>query len=258
MEPGFIEGVPHDLENMLGGFSPDGVSNITAEDVVAGIVGYVQSDASWPGMVRPVTRTVYCWFPPVPGSVEMPIAGCLDICVALYHGNYGFDPDRHVRMEPQRVSIDLAAHAEDEYSCLLGMREAPLTGMLESVGRIVNSSMRYDFQKVIDARRENGMDTAKYEKLAAEEVFTGDTPLVGICVDAGRAIRKILSALNMDSRYVFTWVKVGGDDDTHDTTLVFDRTSGDWAVVNSKSPTKQYYLVPKEKLEELGHPYYRK
>lgn len=42
---------------------------------------------------------------------------------------------------------------------------------------------------------------------------------------------------------------------SHDTTLVFNKETGYWVVINSKSPVKVYNLVPKEKLVEIGRPY---
>jgi hypothetical protein len=256
MESGYISGRPPDLERTLRGVDPVGISNLSHQEIADSVVGYVRGEVNWPGTDMPVTRTLYCWFPMAPGSLEIPIAGNPGICVALDPDRYGSSSARLARMNPQRLPFDLAPHAEAEYSKVLARREAPIGWLLETAGYVVNSSMRYDFDRVIEERRAKGFDTSKYDALAEKALPSGDEVLVGICSDAGVLIRQVLLELHLEPRYVFSWVKSGGDGDTHDTTAVIDRQTGNWMVISSKSPTKHYNLVPADRLEELGWPYH--
>jgi hypothetical protein len=85
---------------------------------------------------------------------------------------------------------------------------------------------------------------------------TGREVMKGVCTTAGYFIRQIMHHLGLEDSIKFSHVTSCTERlANHDTTLVFDRGTGHWAVINSKSPIKPYNLVPKDRLPDLGRPY---
>ena len=130
----------------------------------------------------------------------------------------------------------------------------------------INHSMEYDFAGILESLRQERAvrfeDPADLERhLAAIEAGFrstgyqphGDEVMKGACDTAGGLIRELLFGLMIGEPYRFMHVTSAKGEVLHDTTMVFDRQRGYWAIVNSKSPTKPYNLVPKDRLEELVH-----
>jgi hypothetical protein len=151
--------------------------------------------------------------------------------------------------------LDLSSQAESAYQRILGSKEINLNELLDTVGFIVNHSMEYDFDKF----RSQCQREESYAPVgAARESYriSGHEVSKGTCVDSGLQIRSILGSLGLEEKYKFLDVSsVNGS--SHDITVVFDKKSGEWAVINSKSPSKPYNLVPKNRLVELGSPYFK-
>ena len=115
--------------------------------------------------------------------------------------------------------------------------------------------MAYDFGKTRKLEEELGKDPSKWDEPQKSYRPTGEEVMKGTCVDAGELIRTILGSLGMEDRLKYSYVQARNNFAPHNTTVVFDKISGEWAVINSKSPTKPYNLTPKDKLVELGKPY---
>ncbi len=210
----------------------------------------------------------YFFFPKTDDTVDVTIEYCMHI--PLKPENYGFPDGRMVGIKPRRRKLELSDMARDEYESLLKKRQVPANKLFESAGFIINDSMEYDFESLwwgarvffFENNRGNEVKTErqlrefKAETEDCSYTPTGREVTKGICVTAGSYIRFLLRSLNMEDRIAFTHVTAQTNDIvSHDTTLVFDRGTGHWAVINSKSPLKPYNLVPFEKLEELGRPY---
>lgn len=261
MKEGYIPGAPDDLEAQLRRIDEACFSvertNIQRDQVITAIQGYV----TIPQRVFPKTpvaestqlREMYFFFPPSEDARLIPLwdSWCV---VPLRLDCYGFSEEA-MDMQPERISLELSAAAETQYRRIVGMRKIGIADLLETVGFITNDSMRYDFDKIIAIDRELGNDTAKWEQMRMGYTQSSREVTSGICTDAGNSIRKILSSLNIEKRFAFLSVGVTGVLRSHNTTLFFDRDTSRWAVINSKSPTKVYNLVPKERLGELGYPY---
>jgi len=169
--------------------------------------------------------------------------------------NYGFEGESS-RLKPNKVyGLNLNSVSREKYDSLLLREEATLGEILETVGSIVNSSMRYDFEKIIGREQASG-HVSDWSDAKLNYAPTGEEVSQGICVDAGEQIRNILYNLGLDSKYkiLFVGSDIGGF--YHDTTLVFNKESGNWGVINSKSPTKEFNFATKEQLKQLGSPYY--
>ena len=99
-------------------------------------------------------------------------------------------------------------------------------------------------------------DAREFVRMVREYKPNGDETLVGYCTHAGDQIRILLTQFIMDPNLRFANVsspilQVVG----HDTTLIFDIETQNWAVINSKSPIKLLNLTPFERLHEIGRPY---
>lgn len=253
----FVVGTPADLESKLKNFNPSNRSNISLDELRKNVNGYVPEDNPTSIQYGYVSKVVYFYFPKTSSSLDIKFAGHFELFIPLEPSNYGFPDESVVKFDPVPLDLSLTQEAKKAYSSILESREMPINELLEKVGFIVNSSMDYDFAKIIQLRREKGLDISHYENLSSAQ-RSQSKELSGLCSDAGDLIRGLLLSLNMEPRYGFTYVKSvspADESNTHNTTLVFDKTTGRWAVINSKSPTILYNLVPKDKLPELGKPY---
>lgn len=252
------------LNSCLSGYIPDG-SNIFAEELKAYAKGhflreglYIEIDGVWK---EPEDYSdIYFFFPKQSDSLDISLGFNH---IALQPEKYGFSQDKVVEISPKEIELNLSKPAKETYNKILLSREMPLNELLESVGRIVNDSIKFDFESVKqDILKASYGDIeyniSKWNELEKKYTPSGIEVMTGVCKHAGKMIRDILQSLNLrDIRYCH--VSANGSDNrdmiSHDTTLVFDKNTGEWAVINSKSPRKLYNLVPKEKLPELGRPY---
>ena len=173
--------------------------------------------------------------------------------VALAPTEYGFSDERVVTLKPKEIEglkSRLSPEAAERYNQILHSSKLSFNYLLESVGFIVNHSMAYDKTKFNDFIKADEL-----QREVQQYVQEGHETMKGICSDAGTLIRKILYSLGIDDSLGVSFAQSHNGKTAHDTTLVFDKKSGEWAVINSKSPTKEYNLVPKDKLCELGAPY---
>jgi hypothetical protein len=179
------------------------------------------------------TTTYYIFFPKTGTSVQIPL-GQTGVYISLEPDNYGLKRE--------------------------------VEAIVESSGAEVNNAMAYDFEKIEDAlsaeieKAEGSLRLAKeqereyYRAMKRDYQPKGNERIKGVCSDAGEMIRERLYE-TLSEQYGVILVSANNGRTTHDTTLVFNKETGHWAVVNSKSPVKEYNLVPKEKLAELGTPY---
>ena len=257
-----ISGVPPDLDRLLQEapvtlFSSE-YSNLSIEQLRASVCEYTPRPQlffpkSSPAETPPMNET-YVFFPPSEGARLIPLWLNSFLKVPLSLDRYGFS-GKTTEIRPREIPLQLSTAAQTQYSRMAGMGKIEIADMLETVGFVVNDSMEYDFCKMITIDRELGNDIGKWEQLRTTYRPSGKEMVKGICDDAGKTIRSILSSLGIDERLRFFYVGTMNAFAPHDTTAVFDSISGYWAVINSKSPTKPYNLVPPEKLGELGFPY---
>ncbi len=258
----FVPGIPQGLERHIARFSPSKNStNITSEEIRLSTVGYIPkpgwSFTAPDGEKKTVepSEDIYLFFPKQEGSVEIPVGDQNEIFIALQLNNYWLPLEKKVKISPQKLELRLSDIARTAYEMLFNFEELPLSKLLKSVGFIVNDSMEYDFEKLRRFEVEVGKDPSKWDPVQKDYKPTGRETIKGICTDAGDLIRSILLSLNLDQNIGFTHVRTDDGFSNHDTTLVFDKQDGRWVVINSKSPTKDYILVPKYRLPELGEPY---
>ena len=268
-----INGIPENLEELLRDFISGVNTNITADELRHSVVGYTKDlprgfkpgkmVSSTGKMIKPAGEEslsssidVYCFFPPYENSTNIHKK---EINIALQPEKYGFMPDRRVQIHPSRLELGLSRQARLIYDGILDSQEIGVSQLLEDVGFIVNHSMEYDFDKFIRLSRKP-KDYTHVE--AARKYYrpTGEEVNKGICTDAGKMIRRILGSLRMEDKIKYIDVGTVNSSGFHDTTVIFDKVSGEWAVINSKSPilSKQYNLMPEDKLPDLGSPYFRR
>lgn len=262
MEPKFIYGTPQGLEKHIAAYSPPNFStNISPEELRRAVVGYIPKPGwSYTALdgekkiVEP-SEDIYLFFPKQKDSIEIPLGDQNEVFIAPQLVKYWFPLERKVKISPQRLELKLSDIARTTYELLLGLQELPLTKLLGSVGFIENDSMEYDFEKLRRLEIEAGKDPSKWDPIQKGYKPTRREKIKGICTDAGGIIRKLLLSLGLDTSIGFTHVRTNDGFSNHDTTLVFDKQDGRWVVINSKSPTKDYILIPKYRLPELGQPY---
>lgn len=256
----FIEGIPEGLEKHLATYTPNQRTNITLEELRSYVRGYIPKPA-WSftdgdeKKVVPASEDVYFFFPFREGSVELKIGDQIEMFAALQREKYGFSPEQRVRINPSRLELTLSEQARQKYESILNSGEIVVNDLLEAVGFIVNHSMEYDFEKIRRMDKQQGDDPSRWDEVQRNYKPTGEEVIKGICTDAGLMIRGILGSLGIEDRLKYTYVSSSNNLSYHDTTCVFDKTSGEWAVISSKSPTKPYNLTPKNRLAELGFPY---
>lgn len=198
---------------------------------------------------------IYFFFPKTDDSIDIKVNGVEGLFVPLDPKKYGFSDSKTVKLSPTRLDADLSGRARELYEGLVCSDEISLNELLESAGYIVNSSVEYDIDEARRLEIKHGGDGLKWDEYKQTYQPTGEEVMKGRCEAAGNIIRGLLFSLGIEDRFLFTRVNAANGITTHDTTLVFDRESGEWAVINSKSPIKTYNLVPEEKLTELGRPY---
>ncbi len=272
MSKQFIIGTPEGIDELLSGYDPLGLSNLSIEELRGSVTGYVPDDGfammSDDGKLEPTdSKEVYFFFPKEDGSIDIGLRNHHSLYVPLSLDKYGFSTEREVGITPQKLDLNLSEEAQAAYCELLDSTNAGLSTLLERVGYIINHSMEYDFEKVIRDRRtyieedclepeELELEIQGYEAQLRSKGYSshGGEVMKGICGDAGKLIRQLLFSLGINEDFGIVHV-TSNNGFRHDTTLIFDKLTGEWAVINSKSPTKPYNLVPKEKLYELGTPY---
>jgi hypothetical protein len=256
----YTEGIPEGLEKHLGIYTPDERTNLTNGELRTSVRGFVPKEG-WSFKIGgeetkvDPSEDVYFFFHKQDDSVEIPVAGQHKMYIPLQREQYGFSPTQRVRINPSRLELDLSRSASEVYEGILNSTEMGASELFEIVGFIVNHSMEYDFEKIIASEKELGNDTSKWNEPQRNYHPTGEEVTKGICVDAGAIVRNLLGSLGMEERFGYTCANASNSFAPHDTTVVFDKVSGEWAAINSKSPTKPYNLTPKERLVELGSPY---
>lgn len=195
------------------------------------------------------TYTKYAYFSPDSGRDDFNFYGYV---VPLSSDKYGFSSSRNVRVRGKSNKIKISPEAQRLHDEMFANDEVPLNAALETIARCINDSMEYDVTVI-----ESGNYSQEFKDKIKSSGYKprGDETLKGVCVDAGKLIRQLLGQTLSDSMLRYTHVGSRTEISAHDTTLVFDIESGEWAVINSKSPLKQYNVVSKEKLPELGYPY---
>lgn len=188
-------------------------------------------------------------------SVVADLGGHTGIQIPFSPRKYGFDNDRTVKLSPRPYELNLTPEARVMYDDILKKKEIPLNDLLEKIGFIVNSSMAYDFDAIKAAESKPGRVKTKDWDVEKKK-FPEETnkPMKGYCHHAGTHIRNMLHHLGLEQKIGYTHNTAGGETD-HDTTIVFDKETGEWAVINSKSPYKKFNLASKDQLKELGKTY---
>jgi hypothetical protein len=210
---------------------------------------------------KKISGVIYFYFNKNEGSIDIEVGDRVGY-VPLMPDKYGFNGER-TQLNPRKIEgLSLNDTSRIKYNGLLSKCDASLPEILETVGDIVNSSMEYDFNRIIDKEKSSAMNkvnssgcVSDWSDAKLRYVPTGDEVSLGICQDAGKQIRSILLNLGMDSKYKIKLVDSSKGGSIHDTTIVFNKDSGAWGIVNSKSPTKEFNLATRDQLQELGTPY---
>jgi len=183
--------------------------------------------------------------------------------IPLSLDNYGFLDSRIVKLNKSYDGgLKFSESMKEEYNSLFENDKISLNIALETIAKCVNNSIRFDIEGLSKKFHDQGCTwcsgfSEEFLRLAKDSYKPfGDETLVGICSDAGRIIRSLISKNIEENIIQYTHISAQSKLSTHDTTLILDTREGIWAVVNSKSPLKKYNLVPKEQLQELGSPYY--
>jgi len=201
------------------------------------------------------SEDIYFYFNKEEDSLNIPVGNHIGY-ISLMADKYGFEGEKS-KLNPVVVEgLNLNDSSRKRYEMLISKQEATLPEILETVGFVVNSSMRYDFDKIIKKEKSLGY-VSNWDEAKSKYAQPGDEVSQGVCFDAGKQIRNILCNLGMNSKYKIRHVSSSKNGFLHDTTLVFNEESGTWGVINSKSPTKDFDFATKDQLEELGHPYYK-
>ena len=180
-----------------------------------------------------------------------------DIFVHGYHipveyENYGFPNSRTVGIDTRGRITGFSEKPQQTYDSLFLTGRVPLNEALETIAAAVNESTVYDVEAVL-----TGDFNEEFKRNVKElnYVPNGDEVTSGICSDTGNVIRTLLGNTLRDPSLRYTHIGARGEVSAHDTTFLLDIETGEWVVVNSKSPFKPYNVVPREKLPELGDPY---
>jgi hypothetical protein len=247
-------GRPLDLQRVLEDFNPRD-SNITVDNLEENVIGYIESGINWFVTCTPMSDQVYFFLRVEDPVVSVRLAGHYEVYIALNPDLYGFTFEKS-DINPTGLDINLVPEAAYAYNNLLNTKRIPINNLLETVGFVINRSMRYDLEGLIHKSKDKNIEPLNHSDIIEQYNEEGDEVTTGLCTDAGQLIRLILKNLYLPSRYLFTPVKAAeASPISHDTTLFVDTISGRWAVINSKSLTKTYNLVPKDRILELGKPY---
>lgn len=257
-----MENMPVTLEGKLktheNSLAYDGYSEEELRSNVTGFVPKKSLQFKINGKLTPKkpSEDIYFYFNKDENSVDIPVGTYVGY-IPLAIEKYGFNAETS-KLNPQIVEeLNLNNASMKRYQSLVSKQEAKLSEILETVGSIVNSSMMYDFEKIIEKEKSLGY-VSDWSEAKSKYIPTGEEVSQGVCFDAGEQIRNILYNLGMDSKYKFKHVSSSKNGFMHDTTIIFNEESGAWGVINSKSPTKGFNFATKEQLEELGSPYYKK
>jgi len=199
------------------------------------------------------------YFTPSPSNIKIPIS--LEenpwelYKIPLNPKLYGFSSTRLSYLHQNSQVIGFAPPAQASIDKLFHENNHPLNEILETITSAVNRSVEYDLESI---KKSPKLTNFTKNVLQDSDYFPeGDETVKGVCTEAGYLIRTLLSRMVNDPelRYMELLTYSKKTLCHHDTTLVFDINSGEWVVLNSKSPLKQYNLVPKEKLKDLGKPF---
>jgi hypothetical protein len=262
MSQEYFVGVPEGLEKEIAKYIFDSGTNITSEEIRKSVKGFVPEKGFTMKLfdeeiVQEPSNNLYVFFDKEKqnDTIQIHINRQYKFIIPLEREKYGFSSEQKVKINPSRLELDLSKSANKVYELILNSREMCVAELFENVGYIINHSMLYDFTKVFMPGEEKGSGASKWDEVIKEYQPNGEEVISGICVDAGRLIRQILGSLNMENNIGYTAVTSSNNFASHDTTVVFNKMHGNWAVINSKSTLKNYNLAPKEKLVDLGEPY---
>jgi hypothetical protein len=235
--------------------------------------------------------TVYVFDHPGPDKVEVEIHGqecselasytrSRDLRLVLDPAKYGFDDDttisynalKDVRVEWSGLSVNgrslhLNERSDSELDRLYSSGNIAVNGLLETVGGIVNGSMEYDTKVLTDAlttiaqEKDLSKEALQRELDTLNEVhaYDPDATMTGVCRHAGLLMRDILLSLELEGdRYLWaqtTGLIEGDVPALHDYTVLVDRETGHWALINSKTTRNEMNLVPRDRLDECGLPF---
>ena len=234
------------------------VTQVTTQDLEAHITGTISVKSLVRANGQNGKFTVnFVYFEPSSADLLVPTDVGGTYKIPLKMNNYGFPDSRVVRVDRRGRVNGLSPLPADKYHRMLDRQEVPLSEALEIIARVVNESMEYDTEGLISGRYGELPTQELLQKISASGYTPhGQETIKGICGDAGELIRTLIGCtLRDDSLNYLCISSKSKSGDGHDTTLVFDPATENWAVVNSKSPLKPYNLVPREKLSELGIPF---
>lgn len=196
------------------------------------------------------------------GIIDIPL--CLD--------KYWFDDNKSIHIKPiteNKPKIDLHPQLNIVYDDIFKEQDISINKLLENIGKIINESMIYDFDDIREQQlRENqevpfnSEDERKKEEerireardIRMRETYTPTwiETNKGVCYHAGNMIRNILSKIWLPKNIKYLTISTNSWwPASHDTTLVFDSNTGNRAIINSKSPTKNFNLAWREDLPKL-------
>lgn len=256
-----MENVPVTLERKLKTYENSlAYAGYSFEELRSNVNEFFQREGSQfkiAGNITPneISETIYFYFKKSENSVDIPVGNGVGY-IPLSMEKYGFNGETSKLNSQVIEGLHMNNDSIKRYQSLISRQEASLSEILETVGSVVNSSMRYDFDSFIEKEKSRG-NYYDLDELRLTYVPSGKEISQGACFDAGKQIRTLLHSLGMDSKYKIKHVASSKDGVNHDTTLVFNEDSGAWGVINSKSPTKEFNFATRGQLEELGSPYYK-
>jgi len=196
------------------------------------------------------------------GSIDIPL--CLD--------KYWFEDKESIHIKPivgRKSEINLHPKLKKMYDNMFDEQDIFINELLENIGKVVNDSIAYDFDymkekqlqenKQVSFNSEEEREKEEEKIREARDIKMRETYIPtwietnkGVCHHAGTMIRNILSKIWLPTNIKYLEISTSSWwPASHDTTLVFDRNTGNRAIVNSKSPTKNFNLAWKEDLPKL-------
>lgn len=194
------------------------------------------------------------------------------IHIPLHLNKYWFGNDENIHIKPiieRKPELNLHPKLKNIYDNIFEEQDILINELLENIGKIVNESMVYDFdymrEKQLQENKEisfNSEEERKREEEKTREVrdikmreqyeTTWIETNKGVCHHAGKIIREILAKIWLPENIKYLDINTNSWwPASHDTTLVFDSNTGNRAIINSKSPTKNFNLAWKEDLPKL-------
>ncbi len=246
------EGVPSTIEDKLYlNKASIAHAGFTEEEIRNNVSGFIQKPSKvlkdW------LIEDLYLYFDKSPKSIDVKVGSGIYIPFEL--NKYGFNLDE-INFEPTYVNeIPLNDSSKTQYMNLVNSRNESMPNILETIGSAVNNSIEYDFDRIKKLERQDGLFKSDLSQARKTYNPTGKEITKGICRDAGKSIRKILGALGLPENYKVIHSASEKNGLLHDNTIVFDKLSGNWGVINSKSPVKNFNYATKEQLVLLGKPY---